>query len=649
MKRIFLTLTLLGSSAAQAIDMPSLNQIKDYVNDMSWNEKVATTCFATAGIYAISHPKKLVNSAGCITRWAGEHPGATALGLTAYGIAFYQYPRVAFGGLLMNIGIIYQYQVSSEKNRELIAQWNSEVGDAPISIATRLEELELPEEVRKEVDRELSRMNYTSYENASLIKDYLEWLVELPWGIETEDNLDITHAKQILDEDHYGLDKIKERILDYIATRQLTQDNSAPIICLLGPPGTGKTSLARSIARSLGKNFQRISVGGVNDEAEIRGHRRTYIGAIPGSIVESVRRAGSMNPVILIDEIDKISNNSHQGNPAAALLEVLDPEQNSTFRDHYLGVPFDLSKVLFVTTANSLDTIPRPLRDRMEVIEVSGYSLEEKREIAKDYLVKKAIISAGLDEQSVEISEGVLTTIIRDYTMESGVRELERLLKKLCAKAARAFVETSELLTFTPDNLTQYLGPKKLHQDDISKENKVGITNGLAWTSVGGVMLKVEAVAVPGKGKLILTGSLGNVMKESAQAAMTYAKAHADKYGISQKKFADYNMHIHFPAGGIPKDGPSAGITILTSVISALTGRKVNGSYAMTGELNLRGDVMPIGGVKEKILAAKRNNITKVMIPQRNSIDLVEIKDLIKDVEVILVSNADEVLNKVLI
>jgi ATP-dependent Lon protease len=411
----------------------------------------------------------------------------------------------------------------------------------------------------------------------------------------------------------------------------------------------GKTSLAQSIARSLGRNFARISLGGLHDEAEIRGHRSTYIGSMPGRFIQAMKRAGSMNPVILVDEIDKVGRD-HRGDPASAMLEVLDPEQNSSFHDNYLNIPFDLSKVLFVVTANTLDTIPAPLRDRMEVIHLSGYALEEKVRIAEQYLVKKGNQDAGL-ATPLPFSSELLADIIQSYTREAGVRELERLIRKVCAKGARALVEENAAVTLDASSIEKYLGPRVFQDDAVSEItlNQVGVANGLAWTSVGGELLKIEAMVMPGKGKLILTGSLGNVMQESARAAVSYARAHAQQFGIASTMFTDYDLHVHVPSGGVPKDGPSAGIALLSAVLSAYTGRKIDGSYAMTGELNLRGNVMPIGGVKEKVLAAKRNGISHVLLPKKNKKDYVIIdEEITRGIEVIWVSHADEVLDRVL-
>lgn len=513
----------------------------------------------------------------------------------------------------------------------------------------KLEKLDVASEVKTEVQRQINRLERTAPDSmeAAVIRNYLEWVFALPWNIETEEILDISFAHSVLEEEHYGLKEIKDRILDFIAIRHLKTDGYAPILCFVGPPGTGKTSLGKSIARSLGRNYARISLGGVKDEAEIRGHRRTYVGAMPGRFIQALRKVGSSNPLLVIDELDKIGSD-FRGDPSAAMLEVLDPQQNKTFYDNYLGVPYDLSKVMFVATANSLDTISEPLKDRMEIIELSGYTVEEKLNIAKSHLVKRAIFDMGLENHKMNFSDDVLQDIITNYTRESGVRSCERLIRKMCSKAARSLVETKEVCNFTVDNIQNYLGPRRFVEDEVGSECQIGITNGLAWTPFGGEVIKIEAVLLPGKGKLILTGQLGNVMKESAQAAMSYARAHAKEFAIPEKAFTMHDLHIHVPAGAVPKDGPSAGITMLTSILSALTQRPINAHFAMTGELNLRGEVMPIGGVKEKILAAKRNKMTNVIIPMRNKHDLMGIDDLLKDINVILVSHAQEVIDKVL-
>lgn len=513
----------------------------------------------------------------------------------------------------------------------------------------KLEKLLAPEEVKVEVRRQISRLERTAPESleATVTRNYLEWVFALPWGIESEENLDLTHAKEVLDTDHFGLKEIKERILDFISIRSLKKDGYAPILCFVGPPGTGKTSLGKSIAKSLSREYARISLGGVKDEAEIRGHRRTYVGAMPGRFIQAMRKTGTSNPVVIIDELDKIGSD-FRGDPSAAMLEVLDPQQNKTFYDNYLGLPFDLSKVMFIATANSLDTISGPLRDRMEIIELSGYTLEEKVNIAKKHLITKSIEDTGLKNKNFIIKDDILQDIIANYTRESGVRHLERLIGKLCSKVARIYVETQTIIQVTSENLPTYLGPRKFIEDDFKKEDLIGISNGLAWTSYGGEMLKIEAMLMPGKGKLMLTGQLGDVMKESAQAAVSYARAHAKEFGISDKKFTNNDLHIHVPAGAVPKDGPSAGITMLTAILSALTERPINAHYAMTGELNLQGEVMPIGGVKEKILAAKRNNMSHVILPHKNKNDLIGLEDVSHDIEIVLVEHANDVLHRVL-
>jgi ATP-dependent Lon protease len=514
----------------------------------------------------------------------------------------------------------------------------------------QLARLDASEEIKKEISRQLSRLEKTSPDSmeASVIRNYLDCIFALPWGIYTPDNLDINHAQKILDEDHYGLKEIKERILDFISIRTLKQDGYAPILCFVGPPGTGKTSLGKSIARALGKQYIRISLGGVKDEAEIRGHRRTYVGAMPGRFIQGIRKSGSCNPVIVIDELDKIGSD-FRGDPSAAMLEVLDPQQNKTFYDNYLGVPFDLSSVMFIATANTISSISEPLKDRMEVIELSGYTLEEKTHIAKNHLITKALLDSGLDVAKTIFNPTLLTDLISSYTKESGVRQLERTIRKLCSKAARAMVQNHHAIAFDSNNIEHYLGPKKYIDEEALVHDLVGITNGLAWTSYGGQMIKIEAILMPGKGKLMLTGQLGSVMKESAQAAMSYARAHAKEFGISYSNFTHHDLHIHVPAGAIPKDGPSAGITMLTSILSAFTKRPISAKYAMTGELNLRGEVMPIGGVKEKILAAKRNNIAHVLLPIKNKNDIMGQEEIIEGIMVTWVSHADEVLKAVLL
>lgn len=538
--------------------------------------------------------------------------------------------------------------------REQLKAIKKELGEDELDEIDRLREkaaeLPLPDEVQTEINRQFSRLEKTSPDSmeAAVTRNHLEWILSLPWGIETIDNLDLNRAKKILDEDHYGLKEIKERILDFISIRTLKSDGKAPILCFVGPPGTGKTSLGKSIARSLERNYFRISLGGVRDEAEIRGHRKTYVGAMPGRFIQGIRKAGTFNPVIIIDELDKIGAD-FRGDPAAAMLEVLDPQQNKSFYDNYLGIPFDLSKVIFIATANTIDSLSEPLKDRLEIIPLSGYILEEKITIAQKHLIPKALEESGLEHHPIQLSDELISTIITNYTRESGVRELERIIKKLCSKIARSLVEEKKIINFEPKNLEKYLGPRKYPENEKYHENHIGITTGLAWTAYGGEVIKVEAIIMPGKGKLILTGSLGSVMQESAQAALSYVKAHAKEFGVNPKIFSTHDVHIHVPSGAIPKDGPSAGVTLLSSILSALTKRPINGEYAMTGELNLRGNVMPIGGVKEKILAAKRNGVLHVILPDQNKNDLVGSEDIIQGIDVIWVKHADEILSRVLL
>lgn len=517
------------------------------------------------------------------------------------------------------------------------------------SLREKLNLLPLTEEVRTEINKQINRLEKTSPDSmeATVTRNYLDLVIGLPWGKETIDNLDIENAKQVLDEEHFGLKEIKDRILDFISIRKLKKDGYTPIICFIGPPGTGKTSLGKSISKCLGREYFRISLGGVKDEAEIRGHRRTYVGAMPGRFIQGIRKVNSCNPVIIIDELDKIGAD-FRGDPSAAMLEVLDPHQNKTFYDNYLGIPFDLSKVIFIATANNIESISEPLRDRMEIIELSGYTEEEKLNIAKKHILKRAINDSGLENKNINIKDSLLAEIITNYSKESGVRELERIIRKLCSKAARAFVELGTLPEFNINNLEKFLGPKKPEYNLVNKESQIGICNGLAYTSCGGEVIKIEAVLIPGKGKLILTGQLGDVMKESAKAALSYARAHATEFGIPHSLFTDHDLHIHAPAGAVPKDGPSAGITILSSILSVLTERPINANYAMTGELNLQGDVMPIGGVKEKILAAKRNGVDHVILPMKNKNDLLGIEEITKDINIIWVNRAKEAINYVL-
>jgi ATP-dependent Lon protease len=530
--------------------------------------------------------------------------------------------------------------------KELGDDGDVELDDLKQKLAT----LPLTPEAKTEGQRQLRRLEKTPPDSmeATVLRNYLEWLLCMPWGVHSTDNCSIEHAKNVLNSNHYGLDEIKDRILDFLSVRFLKQDCNTPILCFFGPPGVGKTSLGYSIAACLGRNFARISLGGVYDESEIRGHRRTYVGALPGRFIQAIRRAGSSNPIIVIDEIDKIGT-SNRGDPSSALLEVLDPEQNHSFYDNYLGVHFDLSKVMFIATANDLSTIPAPLRDRMEIIQLSGYTHEEKVEIAERHLISKAIKNAGLDDKGFAINKNILNTLITEYTREAGVRELERFIQKLCSKYARSLVENNQVPQFDDHNLQPYLGPSRIHSEIASHGNKIGVTNGLAWTPYGGEVLQVEAVLMPGTGKLILTGQLGDVMKESAQAAMTYVKAHANFFALEPKTFNEYDLHIHLPAGAIPKDGPSAGITLLSSILSAYTQRAICGDFAMTGELNLQGDVLPIGGLKEKILAAKQHGLKNVIIPKSNQNDLVGLDKLFDGLKILLVENVQEVLQHVLL
>ena len=498
------------------------------------------------------------------------------------------------------------------------------------------------EKALKEAQR-LEKINPNSAEYGVII-NYLDWIVDLPWKQEKEEEIDISYAQKILDEDHYGLKDVKERIIEFLALRKLSDTPKGPILCLVGPPGVGKTSIAKSVARSLNREFVRMSLGGVTDESEIRGHRRTYVGAMPGSIISNIKNAGTTDPVFLLDEIDKLDS-GFRGDPSSALLEVLDPEQNNTFTDRFLDMPYDLSKVLFLTTANNLGTIPAPLRDRMEVITISGYTPYEKLEIAKRYILPKQLKSANIEQDKLTISDNALMTIIENYTREAGVRNLEREVQKIIRKAAVQIVrDDRERIRITDGNIHIYLGPKRFLVDEMEKEDQIGVANGLAYTSVGGTTLSVEANVTKGKGKVSLTGKLGDVMKESAQTALTYIRSVGAEYGIEEDFINESDLHLHVPEGATPKDGPSAGITIATAMLSALTGKKVRRDVAMTGEITLRGRVLPIGGLKEKLMAATRMGITTVIIPKENERDLEEVDKAITDpLEIISVSDVTEV------
>ena len=511
----------------------------------------------------------------------------------------------------------------------------------------KLEEKNLPEEIRARAKKEIEKLSTISVQSPeyAVILNYLDWIMDLPWTESAEENIDIKNARKILDKEHYGLKKVKERILEFIAVRKLNKAAKGPILCLVGPPGVGKTSIASSIAHALDKNFVRMSLGGVTDEAEIRGHRRTYIGAMPGRVISLMKEAKQKNPVFLMDEIDKVGNN-YRGDPASGLLEVLDPVQNKTFTDHYMELPFDLSEVFFVTTANTTSTIPGPLLDRMEIINLEGYTPNEKFNIARRYLVPRQLKESGLSEEDITISDGAIEDIISYYTREAGVRTLEQNISKVIRKAAMMIVEgEKEKISITKRNLNKFLGEKIFLFDLVNKENQVGVVNGLAWTAVGGTTLTIEATVMKGKGNLTLTGSLGNVMKESATAAVSYIAANAEKFGIKEDFRQKNDIHIHVPEGAVPKDGPSAGVTITTALVSALTKRPVRRDVAMTGEITLQGRVLPIGGLKEKLLAAQRMGVKTVIIPKENIRDLNEIEDNVKNLlEIIPVSDAEKVI-----
>lgn len=516
----------------------------------------------------------------------------------------------------------------------------------------KLAGLECAEEVREKIQKEINRFKGISANSSesTVSRGYIETLLELPWDKMSEDNRDLTHAEHVLDEDHYGLEKVKERVIEFLAVRNLTSKGESPIICLVGPPGTGKTSIARSIAKALDKKYVRVSLGGVRDEAEIRGHRRTYVGAMPGRIVAGLRTAGVKNPLMLLDEIDKVSSD-YKGDTSAALLEVLDSEQNCKFRDHYVELPVDLSEVLFIATANSVQDIPKPLLDRMEQIEVTSYTENDKFHIAKEHLLNKQLSRNGIKPSQLKITDKALQDIIRFYTREAGVRDLERKLGEICRKAAKQIYQgAAQELRVTRSNLEDYLGKKKYRQDTKNKKDEVGIVRGLAWTSVGGVTLEIEVNVMPGKGELVLTGKLGDVMKESARAGISYIRSISESYGIAADYFKEHDIHIHIPEGAVPKDGPSAGITMALAMLSAVTGRRVRADIAMTGEITLRGRVLPIGGLKEKLLAAKNAGMRTVCVPKENEKDLDEISaEITEGMEILPVEHMDQVIKAAMV
>lgn len=529
---------------------------------------------------------------------------------------------------------------------------DDEIAEAIEEYRQKMKEHTYPEYVTEALEKELKRLERTNPASPEMgvIQNYIEWVLDLPWDIENQETIDVKEAQKTLDKHHYGLTKVKERIIEYLSIKALSPDIKAPIVCLVGPPGVGKTSIATSIAQALKRKFVRASLGGVRDEAEIRGHRRTYVGAMPGRIIEGIKNAGSKDPLFLLDEVDKMASD-YRGDPVSALLEVLDPEQNSTFSDHYIGLAFDLSKVMWIITANDLGNIPRPLRDRMEIIMLPSYTEVEKMHIAKEHLLDKVKKANGLKKSQVNMSDEVISKIIEDYTREAGVRELERQLSKACRKAAYKIVtEKKKSVRITKKNITDFLGKAKYTETKAEKENQVGLCTGLAWTEVGGVILPVEVAVLKGKGNLLLTGQLGDVMKESGRAALTCIRARSEKLKIDEKFYEENDIHVHFPEGAVPKDGPSAGITMTTAIVSALTGKKVRADVAMTGEITLRGKVLPIGGLKEKSLAAYREGIYTVIMPKANERDLDEIAPEVKaKMKFIPVETIDEVLKVALV
>jgi ATP-dependent Lon protease len=528
----------------------------------------------------------------------------------------------------------------------------SDIQEEIKSYQDALGKLKVSREIKDELEKQIKRLSQMHPESAetAVVRNYLDWMFSLPWNKSTVDNLDLKAGMKILDEDHYGLDKVKERIIEYLGVRKLSKKIKGPILCFVGPPGVGKTSLGRSIARALGRKFIRISLGGVRDEAEIRGHRRTYVGALPGKIIQGLRRCKSDNPVFMMDEVDKIGAD-FRGDPSSALLEVLDPEQNNSFRDHYLGVPYDLSKVMFITTANLLDPIQPAFRDRMEILRLPGYTEEEKLQIALRHLVPKQVHEHALNEELISFTRGAIKKIISLYTREAGVRNLERELASACRKVARKVAEGKKTLTkITSQNIEKYLGPPKIFKDQLLQKDSVGVATGVAWTATGGEILFVEAIKMKGKGKLVLTGSLGDVMKESAQAGLSYARVHAKEIGVDSQIFSTNDFHIHIPEGAIPKDGPSAGVTIAASLISVCSNLKVKRDVAMTGEITLRGNVLPVGGMKEKVLAAQRAGVKKMILPLPNKKDMADIPNKTKkEMQFIFVETINEVLDRSLV